>query len=137
MWYYTSWDYDCTLSRQLTRDEYVEFVKLVEPMTCGWHIDTVGTSDLLKAYEDSFKSYDLRTELNTIVQFFVSKGIECHGEFTWNGEESGDEWKIVFKGRMFSEESPQYADDFLSKAVGLLKNNWYSDAAKFLEEYFD
>ncbi len=137
MWYYTCWDYDCKLSRPLTRDEYVDFSKLVEPMTCGWNIQTESWIDMLYAYEDSFKSYELDTELNTIVQFFVSIGIECHWEFTWDGEESGDQWKIIFKWRMFSEASPEYSDSFLEKACKLLRSNWYGDAADLLEENFD
>lgn len=134
MGYYTSWGYDCNLSRQLTRDEYVEFVKLTEDMNSWWNIQTVNGVDELRAYEDSFKSYDLEKELDTIVKFFVSCWIELSWQFTWDWEESWDQWKIVFRWRLFSKETPEYNETFLQKACALLRSNWYEDAADFLNK---
>lgn len=133
MGYYTGWEYDCKLSKQLTRDQYVEFTKLVDDMNSWWNIQTVDNTDKLCAYEWSFKSYDLNTELDTIVKFFVTLWIQLSWSFTWDGEEAWDQWKIVFHGNLFSKETPEYNDTFLDKACALLNKNWYADAAEFLK----
>jgi len=126
MGYYTSWNTDVSLSRKLTREEFVIFSKWIENFTSWWHIEELWLVDKLCVYEDSFKSYDLEVELTKVISILKDMWIKLNGTMKWDWEESGDEWTIYLIDSISNSVKnwdPLTIVDFLEK-------NWFPEAAK-------
>lgn len=126
MGYYTSWDTDVSLSRKLTREEFVDFAKTIEDFTSWWYIKEEDLVDKLCVYEDSFKSYDLEVELSQIISILKGIWISLNGTMKWDWEEAWDEWTIY----LIDSVSNSVKNWNPLTIVEFLEKNWFPEAAK-------